>query len=79
MKMKFRVTMKCPDALDSAIEQAAEEECAMAGDADEQAFCRASTTKKLDRLCESWFEYQESVTLEIDTDAQTCVVVPVGE
>ncbi len=51
----------------------------MAGDADEQAFCRASTTKKLDRLCESWFEYQESVTLEIDTDAQTCVVVPVGE
>lgn len=28
-------------------------------------------------LCKKWFEYGEYLTVEIDTDAKTCTVVPV--
>lgn len=28
-------------------------------------------------LCRRWIEYDENITLEIDTEKETCVVVPV--
>jgi hypothetical protein len=29
----------------------------------------------LNAMCEKWFEFNEYLTVEIDTDAKTCVVV----
>ena len=75
--MKFRVTMKDPDTLYEAVEEAVansvkgldltEEE------RDEVAEVRA---EKVRDVCGSWFEYGEYLTVEIDTEQMTCEVVP---
>jgi len=66
--MKFRVTMKTPDALEQTIEEV-----------EDQLTVRGKSISDVQDLCEKWFKYGESLTVEIDTEAQTCVVVPVGE
>lgn len=60
--MKITVSMKCPDALDQAINEA------------------TSTTQEeaeIKNLCDKWFKWGEYVTLEIDTEAGTCIVLEV--
>lgn len=59
--MKFQVSMKCPDALDYAIKEAAQNE-------DETADAK--------RAADKWFKYGEYLTVQIDTDAGTCTVMP---
>jgi len=59
--MKFRVTMKTPDALDSVI------------DADMPA---GVDTLEIHNLCKKWFKYGELLTVEIDVEAETCTVLP---
>lgn len=75
--MKFRVTMKDPDTLHDAIHDAVVAEIENTGlPAEEQAALREP---RCDAACEvagRWFEYGEYLTVEIDTDAGTCVVVP---
>ena len=64
--MKFQVTMKTPDGLDDAIFE-----------------CTRNLTPgtiidnelEIKKLCGKWFRYGECVTLEIDTEEKTCVVV----
>jgi hypothetical protein len=56
VSMKFRVTMKDPDTLNDAIEEAVEKQ-----------------------MCGRWFGYGEYLTVEIDTDAKTCTVIPDNE
>lgn len=65
--MKIRICMKTPDALDNAIE----EEIASASE-DEKEILKADALE----IAEKWFKWNEIVTLEIDTDKKTCVVVP---
>ena len=66
--MKFRVTMKTPDALEQTIEEV-----------EDQLTVRGKSISDVQDLCEKWFKYGESLTVEIDTEAQTCVVVPCKE
>lgn len=73
--MIFRVTMKCPDALERAIEEAAKNE--MYGEIDEDRDYEQyrQHVEEATVLCNKWFKYGEYITVEIDTEAKTCVVV----
>lgn len=76
--MKFKVTMKDPDTLSDAIQDAVGESVgAMAGLNDEEHEAVAEKRREaVGNLCAKWFEYGEYLTVEIDTDAGTCTVVP---
>lgn len=76
--MKIQVTMKTPDALEYAVEEAVR----LKYDLDESSDLSDNDDAFNDRIdildsCGKWFRYKESVTVEIDTEAGTCVVVPV--
>ncbi len=74
--MKFRVMMKDPDTLSDAIRDAAEESVALLGlDLDEREVVEERRIEKTRDLCHRWFKYGECLTVEIDTEAQTCTVV----
>ena len=74
--MRFRVTMKDPDTLHDAIRDAVKEIPLDGLDADEAELVREKRVEKIDALCGRWFRYGEYLTVEIDTDAATCTVVP---
>jgi hypothetical protein len=75
--MKFQVTMKDPDAPFDAIDEALVEEVdkIVGLDTDERHAVIEERGEKVRDLCEKWFRYGELLTVEIDTDAQTCTVV----
>ena len=73
--MKFKVTMKDPDTLHDAIRDAVQEGIAELPK-DEAEVLSEVREEKVRKLCSKWFEYGEYLTVEIDTDAGTCVVVP---
>jgi hypothetical protein len=79
--VKFQVLMKDPDVLDDAIKEAIEADPSLKSIADEDEREAAAEVRrgKVHKLCSRWFEYGEYLNVEIDTDAQTCVVVPVGK
>lgn len=70
--MRFTVNLKTPDALDRAVKDALQsDQPTLAGyELDSAAFA-------LKEACAKWFQCGETVTLEIDTDAETCKVLPV--
>jgi hypothetical protein len=75
--MKFIVTMKDPDTLHDSINDAVKESvkediC----DPHEQEAVAEVRANKIRAICTKWFECGEYLTVEIDTDAETCVVVP---
>ena len=59
--MQIRIKMKTPDAVADALNDIQDE--------DEQY--------RLKSLAHHWFEFGEYLTVEIDTEAKTCTVVPV--
>lgn len=78
--MKFKVTLKDPDGVYESIEDAAKSAAnEVAGvlelDDEDRASFVERKTEKLKKLCSKWFEYGEYLTVEIDTEAETCVVV----
>lgn len=74
--MRIRVTMKQPDVLDDAITDAVSELSISALDEDEMRAVRNTRADKIRGLASRWFEYGEYLTVEIDTEAETCTVVP---
>ena len=71
--MKFRVTFKTPDAVSDAIERygfAPDK-----SDSEEQIESKYHFTSKMKVVTEKFVSYGECVTLEFDTDTQTCEVV----
>ena len=79
--MKFRVSMKCPDALHEAVKEAVEESVDTSSvlgtlDGDEKDSIIESRIEKVRSLCSKWFKYGEYLEVEIDTEEATCVVVP---
>lgn len=76
--MKFKVTMKDPDGVYECVQEAVRKDVADVGlndDAEREAvFEKRMETVKA--ITAKWFEYDEYLTVEIDTDAGTCVVVP---
>lgn len=75
--MKFQVTMKDSDTLHEAIRSAVKEDLCQQADlaTDEREVLRGMREKKIAEVCDKWFEYSEYVTIEIDTEAKTAVVV----
>ncbi len=71
--------MKDPDTLDDAIADAIHADTESIGDADERDAVKEVRGDKMRALCRKWFEYGEYLTVEIDTEAGTCVVVPTGK
>lgn len=76
--MKFQVTLKDPDVLYDAINEALDEDL-KGFDEDEANAIREIRHEKLAEMASKWFEYGEYLTVEIDTDEQSIRVVPVGE
>lgn len=77
--MKFRVTMKDPDTLHDAITEAVEISLAVEiDDQEERDALAAIRVEKIQKLAGKWFEYDEYLTVEIDTEAGTCTVCPVS-
>ena len=73
--MKFEVTMKTPDAFDDVLDEAVYDELhrsPLIGDALDELEVQLRASGKA--IKEKWFRFGELVTLEIDTDAGTCVV-----
>lgn len=76
----IQVTMKDPDTLYDAINEAVEDELSKSNlDDDEQESIAELRQEKYSEIAGDWFEYGEYVTLEIDTDKQSIRVVPVAE
>lgn len=73
--MKFQVQMKDPDTLYDAIADAIHADTESIADKDERTAVKEVRGDKVRALCSRWFRYGEYLTVEIDTDAQTCVVV----
>jgi hypothetical protein len=73
--MKFQVTMKTPDALGDAIHEASQALTIEGLDDEELEIERDEQAIKARDLCDRWFRSGEYLTVEIDTDAETCVVV----
>lgn len=82
--MKFQVTLKDPDTLIDAITAAVKSHLRKSIDLDllnQNAADAAAEVyeAQIAELCGRWFKYGEYLTVEIDTDAKTCVVVPEKE
>lgn len=75
--MKFRVAMKTPDTLHDATQEAAQEWARSVTEIDEEEREALAETRaeELREAASTWFRYGEYLTVEIDTDAGTCVVV----
>jgi len=78
--MKFRVQMKDPDTLHDAIEESVGKDLASieALDDDDREVLAERRCEAVQALAGKWFRYGEYLTVEIDTDAKTCVVVEAG-
>ena len=75
--MKFRVTMKDHDTLHDAIREAVERDVRATGlDPDGVGMVTDARVEKVGALAQKWFRYGEYLTVEIDTEAGTCVVIP---
>lgn len=74
--MKFKVTMKDPDTLHDAINDAVKADIEKLGLADEDEIEALHETRaeKVREICSAWFECGEYLTVEIDTEARTAVV-----
>jgi hypothetical protein len=79
--MKFRVTMKDPDVLQDAIVDAVMDDLqSVAGISErERTFMKEERSCVIDNLAARWFRYGEYLTVEIDTEAQTCTVLTVEQ
>lgn len=75
--MKFKVSMKCPDALYESVQDAVGMSVKgldiSAEEREELAEIRAEKVRK---DCSKWFEYGEYLVVEVDTEQMTCEVVP---
>ncbi len=75
--MKFRITFKDPDVVSDAISEAIDEELEQSGlPEDERLMLRDHRIEKLQDKVTKWFHYMEYVTIEVDTDKNTAIVIP---
>lgn len=72
--MKFTVKMKCPDALERAIEEAAEDEVGDIGESEEADIEYERLVEVAKKAAAKWFKWGEYIEVSIDTDKETCVV-----
>ena len=85
--MKVRISLKTPDAVSYAVEEAYPLEAYneeldefITLDPDSEEACEVMDAREdFKELSEKWFSYGECVTLEIDTESQTCKVLPAND
>lgn len=77
--MKIRVTLKDPDALQDAINEAVDEEIKKLDDIlrEDSEDISEVFEEKAKNVAREWFKYGEYLTVEIDTSAKTCTVCKV--
>lgn len=77
--MKIKISMKNPDCIADALDEAAKPSAATAeGLSDgEREELVASRREKLAEEIKQWVEYEEYITIEIDTEARTAIVCDV--
>lgn len=77
--MKFIVQMKDPDTMSDAVADAVSEDVEKIPGLDKEERQRVAEQRrdKVRNLCARWFEYGEYLRVEIDTEAETCTVLPV--
>jgi len=74
--MKFRITMKSPDAADCAIEDAVGSALFdFEGTPEEEEEKRAELTEEIGDFLGTWLKYGELLTVEFDTEANTATVM----
>lgn len=75
--MKIRLTMKDPDTLGDAIEEAVKADVEAMGltDSEEVDAIKELRAEKAATVCSKWFRYSELLTVEIDTEDRTCTVI----
>lgn len=74
--MKIRVTMKDPDTLDDSVRDAVAQSFLDSELSTEEVEAASEVRReKMRAACDRWFKWGEYLTVEIDTDAGTCVVV----
>lgn len=66
--------MKCPDALEFAIENALEGEIGGPSDSEEHDNLFYNKKQEVESLIKKWFRYGEILTVIVDTKEQTCIV-----
>ena len=74
--MKFQVTFKDPDSLYDAINDALDNEEFNGLAEDELNAVKEIRRQSIAEDCQKWFEWGEYLTVEIDTEEETCTVVP---
>lgn len=77
--MKFRVTMKDPDCLYDAVNEALDKNMPPQLTREEWEQLKETRAENVRDIAGKWFEYGEYLTVEIDTEAKTCTVVPVED
>lgn len=78
--MKFKITMKDPDAVFEAVRDAADDStCGMGLNIPEAKALAKTRADQWSNDMEAWFEYREYLTVEYDTEAKTLRIVPTSE
>ena len=81
--MKFRITFKDPDGVgdctDSVIKQMAKDSVVESLKSNKKVLepLEEHFREVINEFMGKWIEYNEYATIEFDTDANTCTVVPV--
>lgn len=68
--MRFTVNLKTPDALDLAVKDALQ-----SNEPTLASYELNDAARAIKEACAAWFRCGEMVTLEIDTDAGTCIAL----
>lgn len=72
--MKIEITLKDSDVLIDAVDDALDELKIEEIDGEELEAVKEKRKEKILELCSRWFEYGEYLTVEVDTEKETCVV-----
>lgn len=79
--MKIQITMKNPDCISDAIDRAVElavdeREAEQLGRVERESAIK-DKVEELEDAIKPWVKYNEYITIEIDTEANTAIVLPV--
>lgn len=79
--MKFSITFKDPDVVHDAIREAIIADVAKLDglSEDERESVAEGRQERVADQCGKWIKWGEYVTIEIDTEANTCTVTPAGK
>lgn len=69
--MTFTISMKTPDAVETAVRDA----LIKVDDDGNELEIDEESVEELMELCKKWFSWGEYVQLEVDTEAKTCKVL----